>query len=147
MARRSRNSTGRRTRSYNRRAARNVRGTLGTRRKDPSSEGAPRRSTTTIQSALRKRKTKMAERPKRTSPVRTTPADRRTPVHPYKLKKRSTRRLQAGVVSTPNRNENARSSKIRCARNKVERRAVLLAMGHGGINDFKKYRSHKKCPG
>ncbi len=148
MARSTRRRTGRRTRSYNRRPARisQTEDTTGTRQYDPASAGAPRRST---RAAIRKSRgaaSELAPRKKRAQKVLARRSKRRTDLQSHNLRHRPTRRLQTALLSTPRRDENARSPKIRCARNKTDRRAVLLATGYGGINHGKNYRKHKRCP-
>lgn len=71
--------------------------------------------------------------------------DRRSAMH--KSPSRTSRRMSAGLLPARKRNEDASEKKTTtvCARNKASRRAVLIAMGYGGINHSRKYKEHKKC--
>lgn len=60
------------------------------------------------------------------------------------------RRLSSGSVQVARRNENAyhkkdTSPKLGCARKKEIRRAVVIATGYGGRNNFVNYKRAQKC--
>lgn len=56
-------------------------------------------------------------------------------------------RLQARKLPARTRNADAPSRKaaVSCKRAKSERRAVIIATGHGGINNARNYRARSKC--
>lgn len=55
--------------------------------------------------------------------------------------------LSAALVPSRRTDADARSrpSKLRCARKKEVRRAVIIATGHGGRNGVRNYRRQQKC--
>jgi hypothetical protein len=58
------------------------------------------------------------------------------------------KRLSAGLLPLRRPNENAsrqQTTRSVCARKKETRRAVIIANGHGGINNANRYRRHRKC--
>jgi hypothetical protein len=56
------------------------------------------------------------------------------------------RRVQKRLVSTQSRDDATRRRPAPpCAVSKQTRRAVIIATGHGGRNNVKEYRRHKKC--
>jgi len=80
--------------------------------------------------------------------------DRRNKLHASPLrtkgrppKRAANRRVQNPRLPTRRDNEDASSKKTTpvCARSKASRRAVLIAVGKGGINNQRNYRKHKKC--
>ncbi len=142
MPKRSRKSTGRRTKSSSKRRSR--RGTAS--RREPTAETAvrQRRSDRHLPSASELRRTPLRSRTERdTMPVRAR--DRRNRLRPSK---RARRRLSHLGLSLRRPNENASDNQTAlrvCTRKKETRRAVIIATGHGGINGQRNYRRRKSC--
>lgn len=71
--------------------------------------------------------------------------DRRAGLH---AQRRTREGLPVGVMPARRLNENASRRETRpslCTRKKETRRAVIIATGHGGVNNSRNYKEHKKC--
>jgi chemotaxis response regulator CheB len=166
MARRSRNSTGRRRRSYrwdqNRDgSARQLRSTwqrpterLAASINPSRGRRASARRTLETLSERRSRRRLVAS-PKRVQDSANSRRkanrlpdrilDRRTRLSPQ----RSTRpRLSNTVLQVRRTDENAsarQTTRSVCTRKKEARRAVIIATGNGGINGVRNYKKHRRC--
>lgn len=80
----------------------------------------------------------------------------RDPLSPGPLIRRATLRgplstrtgLPTTLMHARRSNENASGNKTRpslCTRKKAARRAIIIATGHGGRNNARNYKEHKKC--
>jgi hypothetical protein len=156
MARRPKNSTGRRRSNFrnkttiHRRQKASV-ATTARRRNTPrrrlGSTATPlskRRTQTRLLAVIERRGSTETPRPNRNK-LQNPTRHRRTPVRTL----RGTRpRLSTTLLPVRGTNENAsgvQTKRSLCTRKKQARRAIVIATGHGGINHANKYRRQKKC--
>lgn len=157
MRRRGKRNTGRRGRKFSRRRPSDevasvqftpepsiTRKRASRRQADPGPTRVKRRENRVSRIAAAKRRSNR-ESDSGTQAMLRRLGDRRAPLR----RKPSTKpRLQESLLPARHRNEDASSSKTghrQCAQKKQKRRAVILAAGFGGRNNFRNYKEHRSC--
>lgn len=146
MARRYKSSTGRRARSYSRYTPANPRTHKGNRVVRPEtpaiSERFPdRRISRRVESSEGFANSRIYR-----DELQARHRNRRSAMS--KPREAAKRGLPAALMPLRRPDENApnnQATRSVCTRKKATRRAVIIATGHGGINNARKYKKHRKC--